>query len=388
VRGDGGPCRRVASHLERPFALRMKRAESGAVASAGAGRSAARPAEPLGTPPAASPPSPSPTADSDRVRVRAAAISLAVSLILLAAKFAAYRLTGSTAILSDALESVVNVIAAVFALGVLFVSHWPADRSHPYGHGKIEFFSAAFEGGLITAAAILILYQAVRALVAGVEIHALNLGMLITLAAGLVNAALGWFLIRTGERHHSLTLIADGKHVLTDFWTSAGVVAGLGLVSLTGHAWLDPVTAALLGLYIGWTGIRLVRRAAGGLLDEVEPSLVRRLVAAINASTVPGVIRVHFLRAIRFGRFTHVDAHLVVPEFWTVEYAHDFGDAFEKRVVEGLPSDAEIVFHIDPCQRQFCSICDVEDCPIRAAPLVSRPPLTVEEAVRPDVGWG
>lgn len=327
-------------------------------------------------------------AESDRLRLRAGGISLVVSIVLLGAKGIAYQLTGSTVVLSDALESIVNVVAATFALGGLFIARWPADRSHPYGHGKIEFFSAVFEGGLITFAALLIVHQAVRALMVGVELRALNVGILITFAAGLVNAALGWFLVRTGRQHHSLTLVADGKHVLSDFWTSAGVVVGLGLVALTGRAWIDPLAAVALGGYLGWTGYNLVREAAGGLLDEEDLGLLGRLVDAINANAIPGAIRVHFLRAIRSGRFTHIDAHLVVPEFWTVGDAHDFGDAFERRVIDALTTEGEIVLHIDPCQRLYCSLCDVPDCPIRVAPMASRPPLTVEEAIRPDIPRG
>ncbi len=318
-----------------------------------------------------------------RVRLRAGLLSLVVGLVLLGAKYFAYRLTGSTAILSDALESIINVVAAMVALGALVVAGWPADRSHPYGHGKIEFFTAAFEGGLIAFAALLIIKEALQGLVFGVEIRELNLGVLITLAAGLANATLGWFLIRTGERHQSPTLIADGKHVLTDFWTSLGVAVGLGLVILTGYQWLDPLVASIVGLHLVWTGLSLVRHAAGGLLDEEDTALLRRLIVAINVNLAPGLIRVHLLRAIRSGGFTHVDAHLVVPEFWTIEDAHDFGKAFEKSVFAALSMEGEIAFHIDPCRRQSCSMCEVENCPIRVAPFVQRLPITLEEALQP-----
>jgi cation diffusion facilitator family transporter len=307
-----------------------------------------------------------------------------VGVVLLCAKFAAYQLTGSTAILSDAMESIVNVVAALFTLAGLFVARWPADRNHPYGHGKIEFLSAAFEGGLISFAALMIVYQAVKAFLVGVSIRALDVGLLITLAAGFANAALGWYLVRTGQRHNSMALIADGRHVMSDFITSAGVAVALALVMLTEISWLDPAVAVVVGLQLAWTGVRLVGEAASGLLDAEDPALLRRLVAAINANITPGIIRVHYLRAIRSGRFTHVDAHLVVPEFWTVEQAHDVGDAFEQRVFNALPIDGEIVFHVDPCHRSFCSLCDVEPCPIRVAPFERKPPITLEEAVRPD----
>src|SRR5437867_9468551 len=165
-------------------------------------------------------------AEDSRVRLRAGLISLAVSVVLLGAKYQAYLLTGSTAILSDALESIVNVVAAVFALGGLVFAGRPADRNHPYGHGKIEFFSAAFEGGLIAFASVVIVYEAVRILLAGSEVRQISTGVLIVLATGLVNLVLGWYLVRTGRGYNSLTLVADGKHVIADFWTSAGVVVG------------------------------------------------------------------------------------------------------------------------------------------------------------------
>lgn len=315
-------------------------------------------------------------------RLRAGMVALVVGVILLGFKYFAYQITGSTAILSDALESIVNVVAAVFALTGLTIARWPADRSHPYGHGKIEFFSAAFEGGLIAFAAVLIIYEALRGLLFGIEIRSLNIGVLITLGAGLANGGLGWFLIRTGKRHHSLTLVADGKHVMSDFITSLGITVGLALVLLTGRTWLDPLVAVLVGIQLGFTGFGLVRHAADGLLDAENPTLLKRLLAAISANLEPGIIRVHFLRAIRSGRFTHVDAHLVIPEFWTVEKAHEVGDAFEKRVFDTLPFEGEIVFHLDPCQRKYCSMCDVPNCPIRQAPFQGRPPLTLDEVTR------
>jgi cation diffusion facilitator family transporter len=325
----------------------------------------------------------------EAVRLRAGLISLVVGCALLATKYAAYLLTGSTAILSDALESIVNVVAALFALGSLVFAGKPADSDHPYGHGKIEYFSAVFEGGLIAFAAVGIIWYAVAELVAGPQLAKIEIGLLLTAAAGLVNAALGWFLVTTGRRVQSLILVADGQHVLSDFWTSAGVVVGLGLVRLTGIAWLDPAVALLLGANLAVTGVRLVRRAAGGLLDEEDAELIANLVGAFNEKREPGIIRMHRLRAIRAGRFAHVDAHLIVPEYWTVDAAHDALDAFEKRVIEQCEIEGEIVFHTDPCRQALCPACDVAECPIRQRPFTSCPPLTAEEARMTDeTFWG
>jgi cation diffusion facilitator family transporter len=319
-----------------------------------------------------------------RVRLTAGLVSLVVGSGLLVAKYMAYALTGSTAILSDAMESIVNVVAAAFALGGLLFAGRPADRSHPYGHGKIEFFSAAFEGGLIAFAAVMIVYQAGVSLLHGVEVRQLDLGVTIIAAAGVANLALGGFLVRSGRRVNSLTLVADGQHVLSDFWTSLGVVVGLLLVRLTGVLWLDPAVAAVVGVNLAWTGLRLVRHAAGGLLDEEDTELLQKLLVALNDSVVPGIIRVHNLRAIRSGRFSHIDAHLVVPEFWSVEAAHDAADAFERQVIKACGIEGEIVFHTDPCRRFYCARCDIPACPIRVEPFQSRPALTVEEIVQPD----
>jgi cation diffusion facilitator family transporter len=325
------------------------------------------------------------TEGAERARLRAVAISLAVSVVLLAAKYQAYRLTGSTAILSDALESIVNVVAAVFGLGGILFAGRPADRNHPYGHGKIEFFSAAFEGGLIAFAAVLIFYEVILSLLRGPEVRAIDLGVTIVLGAGLVNLLLGWYLIRAGRKYESLTLVADGRHVLADFYTSAGIVVGLLLVRFTGIAWLDPVVAAVVALNLLWTGFRLVRQAAGGLLDEEDTALLDRLLEVLQPHLSQGVIRVHHLRAIRAGRFHHVDAHLVVPEFWSVERSHETAEDLAERLIKEVGVEGEMTLHTDPCHRVYCRMCDLDDCPVRREPFAGRPRLTLEEAVQPDM---
>jgi len=323
--------------------------------------------------------------DDARIRLRAGLVSLIVASVLLAAKYQAYRMTGSAAVLSDALESIVNVVAAVFALGGLVFAGRPADRNHPYGHGKIEFFSAAFEGGLIAFASVLVVYGALRSLIQGPEVRQIGLGIVIVLGSALVNLALGGYLLRTGRRHRSLTLVADGQHVLADVWTSGGIVVGLGLVRFTGLAWLDPVVALLVALWLMWTGFKLVRHAAGGLLDEEDPALLNSVLAALQRHLGNGVIRVHHLRAIRSGRFQHVEAHLVVPEFWSVERAHDLSEEVAARTMRELGAEGEMVFHTDPCHRIYCAVCDLTDCPIRREPYRGTIPMTLEEAVQPDL---
>ena len=323
--------------------------------------------------------------DADaRLRWRAALLSLVVATAVLAIKFWAFEVTGSKAVLSDALESIVNVVAAAFAIGGIVFAGLPADRNHPFGHGKIEFFAAAFEGGLIAFAALAILWESLQGFVQGSTIRELDFGLLVVFVAGVINAALGTFLLRVGRRHRSLTLIADGQHVLADSWTSAGVLIGLLLVKLTGLPWIDPAVAAVMAVWLLITGARLVRHAAGGLLDEEDPEVVGRIVEMLGSQVGNGVISVHHLRAIRAGRFHHVSAHLVVPEFWSVERAHDLADGLAARVMRQVALEGEITFHTDPCHRAYCERCDVEVCSVRARPFGGRQPLTIDDAVRPD----
>lgn len=316
--------------------------------------------------------------------VAVALLSFFVAVGLLIVKFWLYGQTESQAIFSDALESIVNVVAALIALSVLRYAGRPADRDHPYGHGKVEFFSAAFEGGLIFCAALVILWQAAEAFAAGAMPRELDLGLWFTFAAGVVNGLLGWFLISYGKRHDSAALTADGYHVLSDFWTSIGVVLGLVAVRVTGIAWLDPLIAAIMMVWLLITGWHIVRRAIGGLLDEEDPELLATVVEQLSRRVGNGVIRLHHLRAIRSGSFRHISAHLVVPEFWSVQRAHDVAEGLGAEIVHELPGEAAVDFHTDPCERSWCSMCDLEQCSVRQQPFVKLEPLTVDEAVVPD----
>jgi cation diffusion facilitator family transporter len=323
-----------------------------------------------------------------RTRLRAGAVSFVAGSLLLALKFLAWHLTGSTAVLSDALESIVNVVAALFALGAIVFASRPADANHPYGHGKMEFFTAVFEGGLVAFAAVMILYTGVRALVEGPEVRRPDTGMWMILGAGLGNLLLGGYLVRAGRRTNSPALVADGKHVLADFWTSAGVTVGLLLVWLTGIVWLDPVVAILVGALLCAAGVRLVREAAGGLLDEEDPALLAGLAGVFARMPVEGAIEFHETRAIRHGATVHVDAHVVVPEFWTVEQAHDASEAMERWALGQWEREGELFFHLDPCRRDYCARCPLADCPVRREPFAGRPAVTRESIVGPPFSPG
>jgi cation diffusion facilitator family transporter len=212
----------------------------------------------------------------------------------------------------------------------------------------------------------------------------LDVGLGISIAAGLANAFLAFYLLRVGRRTNSLILIADGKHVLSDSWTTAGVVVGLTLVYLTGVWWLDPLVALVVAAHLGRTGFHLVREAARALLDEEDSELLERVLQAGEEVRTPGIIRLHHLRAIRAGRFAHVDAHVIVPEFWTIADSHEETDAFEARLLDRCQVEGEIAIHTDPCRRLYCEACDLPDCPIREKEFAGRPRLTLEEATQRD----
>ncbi len=313
-------------------------------------------------------------------------VALAGGILIFGLKAYAYWLTGSMALKSDALESIVNVAAAAFGLGAVIYAGQPADKDHPYGHGKVEFLAAAFEGGLISLAALIIVYESALALLNGVVLTSLGTGMLINAGAGALNGLMGWYLLSAGRRLKSKTLEADGQHVMSDFYTTLGLIAGLTAVSVTGLSWLDPVLALCVAVLLGKTGYRLVREAAAALLDEEDTGMIATIVGGIGeilkkGVDETGVIAVHGLRAIRSGRYTHVDIHLVVPEYLSVSEAHDDTERFEARLIAAAGLDGELHTHIDPCRRKYCARCDDSKCPIRAEPLKAVVPVTAEEAV-------
>ncbi|MBW2712430.1 MAG: cation transporter, partial [Deltaproteobacteria bacterium] len=232
----------------------------------------------------------------DKVRLRAARLSLVVGLLICLGKFLAFWITDSSAVLSDALESVVNIVASGLMLVSIIVAAQPADKNHPYGHGKVEFVSAGVEGTLIFIAGLLILAQAFHEIWVGPQVENVGAGLWLLAGVTLLNAWLGWHLIRVGRVTHSPALEADGHHLLTDVVTSLGVMVGLGLVALTGVMLLDPLTAIALAIYILYTGGKLFRGALGGLLDEADPAVLQRITNSLEENRKPWLIGAHSLR--------------------------------------------------------------------------------------------
>ena len=277
-------------------------------------------------------------------------LSFAVGLLMFAGKWYAYLITGSAAILSDAAESVVHVVAVSFAFYSMWLSQQPPDKSHPYGHDKVGFFSAGFEGVMITLAALFIIVESVRKWLAGLRLERLDTGTLIVAAAALVNLALGMFLIWQGKRHRSLILAANGKHVLTDVWTSFGVVVGLVLVLVTGWLPFDPIFAIFVASNILWTGGKLIRQSVGGLMDEADPQLDRLIHGTLDRETAARGLAYHELRYRNSGTSVWVEVHLLFPTGVPVEGAHAAATAIEEALADALPVTSRVLTHLEPAE--------------------------------------
>ncbi len=277
-------------------------------------------------------------------------LSLTVGLLMLAGKLAAWLLTNSSAIFSDAIESVVHVAAVGFAAFALRLSRRPAGGRYHYGLDRIAFFSAGFEGALIAAAAVSIIVTAVYQWRQGLPLQRLTLGAGITLALGLINGALGWHLIRTGRRHHSLILEANGKHVLADCITSVAAFAGVALVIATGWKPLDPIVAILVALHILWSGAQLVWRSAQGLLDYADPEVEQRLRTALDGLTREHGIEYHGLRLRATGGRFLAEAHLIFPYATSLGSAHHTATLIEEALENGFVPPLEMITHLEAAE--------------------------------------
>jgi cation diffusion facilitator family transporter len=274
-------------------------------------------------------------------------LSLGIGFFMLAIKFTAYWITGSVAILSDAAESVVHVVAVSFAAYSLSVSQKPADRTHHYGHEKITFFSAGFEGAMIVLAAFYIIYVSVQKWLGGLHLENLGTGTLLTLAAAVINAVLGIYLVWVGKKHRSLILEANGKHVLTDSWTSFGVVGGLTLALMTGWLPLDPLLAMVVALNILWTGGKLMRQSVGGLMDEVDEQLESRVSSLLSEMTSEAGVQFHGLRQRNAGNTVWVEFHLLFPKGTLLDSAHALATHIEEKLQQELDVKAEVISHLE-----------------------------------------
>ncbi len=293
-------------------------------------------------------------------------ISLGLSVALLVLKFTAYFLTYSTAILSDAVESIVNVVASGFAFYSIYLAGQPADQNHPYGHGKIEFLSSGFEGAMILSAGLVITWQAILSFFEPKILSHLDWGFALIGLTAVANAFVGWMLIRSGRQADSAAMTADGKHLLTDTFSSVVVMIGVALVGLTGQLWIDSTLSVVLAVVIIYNGFQITRQSVARLMDEADVPTLHRVVNLLNVHKDRNWIDVHNLRVQKYGADLHVDCHLTLPYYWELNQVHNEVHHFENTLKAGFSGEVEIFVHTDPCIKECCHYCRVADCPVRA----------------------
>jgi cation diffusion facilitator family transporter len=296
--------------------------------------------------------------------------SIVISIALMIVKFYSYYITQSNAILTDALESIVNVVASSFAMYSIYLSSQPKDENHPYGHGKIEFFSAGIEGILIILAGIFIIYQSFYSLLFPQSLSMLPMGMVLVGFSGVVNGVLGYVLLKKGKELNSITLQADGKHIFTDAISSFVLILGIAVIYLTNLYFLDSIFSLIFAIYIIYNGYTLVRRSVAGLMDETNPKAMGLTVKILNKHRKANWIDIHNMRVQQYGGDSHIDLHLTLPYYYDLVKVHDEVHHIEEVLENNLPGYVEVFVHADPCiPESCCNYCQIKSCPVRKMPI-------------------
>lgn len=309
--------------------------------------------------------------ENDKVKIRVQIVIVSFSVILLIGKFVAFYLTNSVGVLTDAMESIVNVTAGFISLYSIRFAARPKDSDHPFGHGKIELISASIEGLLIIFAGGLIIYEGIKRLFVPSEIEQLDVGIYIVAFAGLVNYLMGWYSIRIGKRYDSIALVAGGKHLQSDTYSTIGLVIGLVLLYFTRIHWIDSVLALIFGLIIILTGLSILRKTVGNLMDKTDEETLKRLSVALSRNRKPDWIDVHNLKAIKYGSFYFIDCDLTLPWYYNIIQGHKACDELKQAITDRFEGRALVSIHSDPCNDTMCEHCAVTDCVYRKVPFSS-----------------
>lgn len=317
---------------------------------------------------------------SNDILKKAALISLLIGILNFIIKMSGYFITRSSAIYSDALESVVHIAATGMAYYSIILSSKPADKSHLYGHKNVEYFSAGVEGLLIAGAAILILYKTISNVIHGFKLTDLDIGIVFISTAGVINFVLGKYLISTGKKHDSIALVADGKHVLSDSYTSLGVIIAVFLVLVTGQDILDPIIALIIGLHILLMGYRLIRKSVGGLMQETDERLLEKISHQLISIKKPFWIDIHELRFWRSGNIIFIDFHLILPFYFKIKESHRQEKIIKRELAKIVPG-IEIKIHFDHCVPGLCKLCEYENCFFRKKDNMEKINWTTEKLI-------
>ncbi len=309
-------------------------------------------------------------------------IVLAVSIIILFLKFFTWYITGSNAIMADALESIVNIAASVIALISVSIAAMPKDRDHPYGHGKVEFLSAAFEGTMIFVAGLLIISKSIYNFFIPNILEEIGLGIVLSSVAGAVNFAMGHILEKTGIKTQSDAMIANGKHLKTDTYTTIGLVLGLLVIWLTNIHWLDQLIAIFFGAYILYTGFKIIKNSLAGIMDATDEKQVSVIIKLLEKHRKPVWIDIHNLRMIKYGPYLHVDCHITLPWYINLKEANDEISFIQNLIEKETPKSVELFMRVDPCISESCSVCSISDCKVRQHPFWKKIDWTLENVLK------
>lgn len=307
-----------------------------------------------------------------------------VGIILFVGKLYAWHLTNSDAVFSDAMESIVNIIAAFMGLYSLYLAAKPKDHDHPYGHGKVEYVTSGIEGALIIFAGIMIIVEATDSLLHGNTLQKLDWGIFIIAATALINYILGYISYKKGVKENSLVLQSSGKHLQSDTITTGGVVISLILVYLTGINWIDAAVAMVFGGYIIFIGYGIIRKALSGIMDEADLSMVARLAEFLNQNRKKEWIDIHNVRIQQYGARLHIDAHMTLPWYFELRDAHNEMEEMIMQIAANTDRNVEFNFHMDDCKTFSCEICEIFECPVRELPFVKRVEWTLENISQVD----
>ncbi len=309
---------------------------------------------------------------------------VSMSLLILIGKFIAFFLTNSVGILTDAMESIVNVIAGLISFISLRYAARPKDKGHPFGHGKIELISASIEGLLIMIAGGMIIYEGVLRLFEPATIGKLDIGIAVVAVAGLMNYVMGWYSIRMGKKYDSIALVAGGKHLQSDTYSTIGLVIGLVLLYFTGLKWIDSALALIFGSIIVVTGILILRKTIANLMDKADGEVLHKMLEVISAVRKPEWIDVHNMKVIKYGSYLFVDCDLTLPWFYNISEGHDACEELRGLLSSKYSDRLLVTIHSDPCLEKHCEHCQMADCKYRKTQYIEALNLTLEELTASD----
>ncbi len=319
---------------------------------------------------------------NSREKVAVQSFTLIVGVFLLAVKFFAFYKTNSNAVLTDALESIINIVAGSFGLYSLYLASKPHDEDHPYGHGKIEFISASIEGSLIFSAGIAMIIKSGYNMFHPITIGHLDIGLVLIVSSGIVNYIIGNIAVKSGKKNSSLTLIASGEHLKADAYTSVGLLIGLGIILLTHLYWLDNIVAILIGFLIIYSGYKILKKSVAGIMDEADFALLEKVVAHLNESRRENWIDIHNLRIIKFGDKIHIDCHTTIPWYFNANEVHEELKLVEENIKDIIPNNLETFIHADPCLPKSCKSCLKSNCHVRISPFAQKIEWTLENVMK------